>query len=57
MCNQPCARPSQVISLYSAPQSWEDEKAHVDPQGICNNPWALKKLARDTLTALDHLHK
>jgi hypothetical protein len=45
----------QVIHSYVPPPahtSMQNQELH----GICDQPWVLKKLAKDLLTALDHLH-
>lgn len=48
----------QVIALYTSPQAFDaNARDHTTISGICDNPQALKRLAKDTLTALDHLHK
>jgi hypothetical protein len=50
--------PAQVIGLYSSPQAADANARNGGViSGICDNPAALKRLAKDTLTALDHLHK
>jgi hypothetical protein len=51
----PCV---QVIALYVSPQAMDmNARERSTISGICDNPRALKRLAKDTLTALDHLHK
>jgi hypothetical protein len=48
----------QVIALYTSPQAFDaNARDRTTISGICDNPQALKRLAKDTLTALDHLHK
>jgi hypothetical protein len=51
----------QVKEGYSnIVKEYELEEGHVlsvELQGICNDPNALKTLARDLLTGLDYLHK
>jgi hypothetical protein len=49
---------AQVIALYASPEA-RDVTARDDAavSGICDNPKILKRLAKDSLTALNHLHK
>jgi hypothetical protein len=51
----------QVIERYSnIVKDYETEKGGVSSfelRGICNDPNALKSLARDLLTGLNYLHK
>lgn len=53
-----CAADAQVIALYASPQASDvNARGGTTISGICDNPRALKQLAKDTLTALNHLHK
>jgi hypothetical protein len=47
----------QVIALYASPQASDiNARERSTISGMCDNPRALKRLAKDTLTALNHLH-